>query len=185
MTVDGALPGVQPMTDDVAAFEALVRQNDRWILALASRLTGRVEDAQEVAQEAFSRLHANRKSIGSDEQVRPWLRTVTVNLCRDLARKRARSLVVVSEECVALAAVDSNPETDASDRQREEILRAALLRLSEKERTALVLRELEGLTTMEVAVITGVTEAAVRGDIMRARLKLRKLLAKRLGRQGQ
>ena len=65
MTVDGALPGVRGMADDLveraragdmAAFEALVRRHDRRILALAWRLTGQLEDAQDVIQDALSRL---------------------------------------------------------------------------------------------------------------------------------
>jgi len=60
---------------------------------------------------------------------------------------------------VDFAAVrESSPEEEASGQQREEILRSALQRLTAKERTALVLRELEGLTTAEVAKITGVAE---------------------------
>ena len=70
------------------------------------------------------------------------------------------------------------------ERQREQILRIALQRLTGKERTALVLRELEGLTTTEVAQITGVTEATVRVHIAHGRLKLRKALSGLLGRVG-
>ena len=70
------------------AFEALVRRHDRRVLSLASRLTGRLEDAQEVAQESFSRLYKNLNLFRSDDEVGPWLRRVTVNLCRDLARRK-------------------------------------------------------------------------------------------------
>jgi RNA polymerase sigma-70 factor (ECF subfamily) len=93
-----APPGVPGVMDDLveraregsaAAFEALVRRHDRRrMLSLASRLTGRLEDAQEVAQESFSRLYKNLKRIRSDDEVGPWLRVVTVSRCRDLARRR-------------------------------------------------------------------------------------------------
>ena len=191
-TVDGALLGVPGMMDDLVerarqgsavAFEALVRRHDRRMLGLASRLTGRLEDAQEVAQESFSRLYQKLNLFRSDDEVGPWLRTVTVNLCRDLARRKARSPIVVNEELILRAAVESNPEWAASDREREGILRNALQSLTERERTALVLRELEGLNTLEVAEIMGVAAATVRVQIMQARLKLRKLLAKQLGRE--
>src|SRR3984957_4297394 len=159
------------------AFEELARRHDRRVLALAWRLTGRLEDAQDVTQEALSRLHRNLRLLLSEEEVAPWPRTVTVNLCRDIARRKLRSPIVASDEWVSRAAGESNPEAEASDRQRETNLRAALQRLTEKERTALVLRELEGLTTGEVAKITGVTEATVRVHILHGRLKLRKLLS--------
>jgi RNA polymerase sigma-70 factor (ECF subfamily) len=192
MTVDGALPGVQNMADDlveragagsVAAFEALVRRHDRRMLALAWRLTGQLVDAQDIIQDALSRLHANLHRFQSEDEVGPWLRTVTVNLCRDLARRKRRSPVVAGEELISQAAAEANPEEEASGQQREEILRSALQRLTAKERTALVLRELEGMTTAEVAKITGVAEATVRVQILHARLKLRKLLSGRLERE--
>jgi RNA polymerase sigma-70 factor (ECF subfamily) len=190
-TVDEALPAVTGMMDDLVEraraggqrpSEDLVRRHDRRVLSLASRLTGHLEDAQEVAQESFSRLYKNLNLLHSDDDVGPWLRIVTVNLCRDLARRKARSPVVVNEELISRAAAESNPEWAASDREREGILRTALQSLTERERTALVLRELEGLNTLEVAKIMGVAAATVRVQIMQARLKLRKLLAKQLGR---
>ncbi len=193
-TVDEMLPCVTGMMDDLVqqaraggqtAFEALVRRHDRWVLSLASRLTGRLEDAQEVAQESFSRLYKNLNLFQSDDEVGPWLRRVTVNLCRDLARRKARSPVIMSEELISRAAAESNPEWAAADREREEILRTALQSLTERERTALVLRELEGLNTLEVAEIMGVAATTVRVQIMQARLKLRKLLKRQLGRVGK
>jgi RNA polymerase sigma-70 factor (ECF subfamily) len=193
-TVDGVALGVPSVMDDLVqlarageqtAFEALVRRHERRVLGLASRLTGRLADAQDVAQESFSRLYKNLDRLGSDDEVGPWLRMVAVNLCRDLARRKARSLVVVSEELVSRAAADSNPEWAASDREREGILRNALQSLTERERTALVLRELEGLSTLEVAEIIGVAATTVRVQIMQARLKLRKLLAKQLGSESK
>ena len=143
-TVDEVLPGVTGMMDDLVerasaggqrAFEDLVRRHDRRVLALASRLTGRLEDAQEVAQESFSRLYKNLNLLHSDDEVGPWLRVVTVNLCRDLARRKARSPVVVNEVLISRATAESNPECAASDREREGILRTALQGLTERERT--------------------------------------------------
>ena len=190
-TVDGALPDIPDVSDDLVelmragsavAFEALMQRYDRRMLALALRLTGRQEDAQEVAQEAFSRLYKNLELLRSDDEVGPWLRMVVVNLCKDLARRKARSPIAVNEELISRAVAESNPESAASDRERERILRSALQSLTERERTALVLRELEGLNTLEAAEIMGIAAATVRVQIMHARLKLRKLLAKQLGR---
>src|SRR5439155_13681181 len=130
-----------------------VQRYDRRMLALALRLTGRLEDAQEVAQESFSRLYKNLELLRSDDEVGPWLRMVVVNLCKDLARRKARSPIVVNEELISRAVAESNPESAASDRERERILQSALQSLTERERTALVLRELEGLNTLEAAEI--------------------------------
>lgn len=164
------------------AFEALVECNQRRVMALAIRLTGSVEDAKEVTQDAFVRLHANLHQFTADDQIQRWLRVVTVNLCRDAARRRPP--VHVQHDATASArSAAPTPEADACSRETEAILQAALLRLTARERAALVLREFEELTTAEVADVMGVAEATVRVLIMQARLKLRKLLAGRLGKE--
>src|SRR2546429_4978952 len=135
MTVDGALPSVRGMADDLveraragdmAAFEALVRRHHRRMLALAWRLTGQLEDAQDVIQDALSRLHGNLHRFQSEDEVAPWLRTVVVNLCRDLARRKRRSPLVAREESISRAAGGANPEEETAGQQKGEILKSAL-----------------------------------------------------------
>src|SRR5260370_17673344 len=71
---------------DLAAFEEIVRMHEKQVLNTAWRLLGRLEDAQDVAQEAFLRLYSNLKKLDDVRQVRPWLYRVTVNLCYDHRR---------------------------------------------------------------------------------------------------
>lgn len=169
-------------TGDLDAFEQLVALHERRVFSLALRLTGSVEDAKDATQEAFIRLHRKIGQIDSGRGVGPWLYSVAVNACRDIGRERQRSRLVAMENWASLAAADSaaGPEGLYADRQREERLRAVLHRLPEKERAALLLREMEGLTTEEVARILGSSGATVRSQISMARLKLRKLLRGKL-----
>jgi RNA polymerase sigma-70 factor (ECF subfamily) len=160
------------------AFEALAQSHRNRIFALASRLTGSIADAEEIVQDVLLRLHKHHAELPSDAAVRAWLRSVTLNLCRDRMR---RNLLRKTEELSAVASNALSPEHLASHAERERLLRAALQRLTERERTALVLRELEGLTTAEVAAHMDVAEATVRVTIMQARLKLRTLLAETIG----
>ena len=168
---------------DLDAFEQIVALHERRIFALALRLTGSVEDAKDAAQEAFVRLHRKIGQIDSSRGVGPWLYSVTVNACRDIGRDRQRSRLVPVENWAALAPPSSDPSPEGlyADRQREEQLRTVLGRLPEKERAALLLREMEGLSTGEVARILGSSEATVRSQICTARLKLRKLLGRKWG----
>jgi len=169
-------------TGDLDAFEQLVALHERRVFSLALRLTGSVEDAKDATQEAFLRLHRKIRQIDSGRGVGPWLYSVTVNACHDIGRDRQRSRLVAMENWQSLAPADavSTPEDLFADRQREERLRAVLHRLPEKERAALVLREMEGLTTEEVAHILGSSGATVRSQISMARLRLRKLLRGKL-----
>ena len=165
---------VLPMTRaaDADEFENLMRAHERQVLGVALRLTGNLADAQDVAQEVFFRLHRSRASLR--EEVGGWLYRVTVNACADLARRRkVRPMVALDRDVRSDAASPDSEIARKADRAR---IDEALLRLGEKERAALVLREMEGLSTAEVASALGSTEATIRVQICKARLKLRELL---------
>jgi RNA polymerase sigma-70 factor (ECF subfamily) len=166
---------------DLDAFERLVELHERRIFALALRLTGNIEDAKDATQETFIRLHGNLRQIDCSRSAGPWLYTVTVNACRDIGRRRQRSRLIPMDEFVTAAAPDpaAGPEGLCSGREMEEQLRHALRRLPEKERAALLLREMEGLSTAQVAEVLGNSEVTVRSQISSARTKLRKLLGRK------
>lgn len=153
-----------------SALDELIQEHQRWVLALAWRLTGNSADAEDVAQEAFLRLH--RSAIPAD-QAGGWLRRVVVNLCIDQARRNGRLIPMPQRE---LLSPSETPDVSAGRAEEYERLRHALKRLSERERAALVLRDIEGLSTAEVAALMGTAEPTVRVQIARARLKLRELL---------
>jgi RNA polymerase sigma-70 factor (ECF subfamily) len=147
--------------------------HERRVLGLALRLTGNLDDAQDAAQEVFLRLHRNFRTLGSAD-VAPWLHRVTVNVCTDLSRRRkSRPVVAIDRDH---ASADPGPEEQIQLERRRQLLAAALARLGDKERAALVLRDLVGLSTAEVAEALGSTESTVRVQISKARLKLREWL---------
>src|SRR5580658_8398760 len=117
---------------DLEAFELLMRQHERLVLATALRLTGNMEDAQDISQEVFLRLY---KNLGK-----------------------------VQAEAALPAAV--------TQAERRRVLEMSLRLLPEKERAALVLRDLEGLSTEEVARALGSSEATVRSQVSKARAKV-------------
>jgi RNA polymerase sigma-70 factor (ECF subfamily) len=156
---------------DRAAFEQVVLRHERRVLLTACHLLGRWEDAQDAAQEVFVRLHRYLGRFDDALDLAPWLYRMTVNVCRDLSRKRP-----------AHAELDPNaadpaggPERSARSAEERRILQAVLRKLPEKERAALVLRDLEGLPTSAVAQILGSSEATVRSQVSSARLRIFKL----------
>ncbi len=86
----------------LAAFDSLMRQYERLVLATALRLTGNLEDAQDASQEVFLKLYRNLGKLEDREDLAPWLYRVTVNVCRDLRRKKPAS----AEEADAAAPGD-------------------------------------------------------------------------------
>jgi RNA polymerase sigma-70 factor, ECF subfamily len=173
-------PGIAEIAETVVTekrpltFEQAFTMHERMVYRTALRLLGRPEDAQDAAQEVFLRLHRHWWRLRSRADVAPWLYRVTVNVCRDIGRKR-HAEVPVEEAGLAEA-----PSADPERAQRASLLERALARLPEKERLALVLREMEGLATSEVAAALGSAEGTVRSQISRARLRLREMLKGRL-----
>jgi RNA polymerase sigma-70 factor (ECF subfamily) len=161
---------------DVSAFERIVVRYERRVLSLAWRLLGRPEDAQDASQEVFLRAFRYLHRFDARRPFEPWLMKMTVNVCYDLGRKRRQQ---------PDASLDPNrvsgmggPYDDLQSQEQKRILHAALQDLPEKERAAIVLRDIEGLSTAETAEILGSSEATVRSQICTARLKIRKAIGR-------
>jgi RNA polymerase sigma-70 factor, ECF subfamily len=161
---------------DRAAFETLLAQHERAVLRTALRLLGQLDLAQDAAQEVFLRMHKYLGSFQADRELGPWLYRMVLNVCRD-QRKRTAGMNVVPLDAVdepfATKAGVMEIEAGLDRDRRRELLSRALLLLPEKERAALVLRDIEGLATAEVARILGSSETTVRSQICTGRVKLK------------
>ncbi len=153
---------------DAAAFEAILRAHEAMVARTALRLLGNRTDAQDAAQEVFLKLHRRLGQIDDTRNLPGWLYRVTVNVCRDMLKRRPQTGPLPD----TLTAV----VVDEARKDQMQLIERALLRLTEKERAALTLRDLEGLPTREVAEILGSSEATVRSQVADARLKIRKIL---------
>jgi RNA polymerase sigma-70 factor (ECF subfamily) len=153
-------------TGDRVAFESIMRQYERPVLATALRLLGNLADAQDASQEVFLKLYRGLGRVTS-ENIAGWLYRVTVNVCHDMRRRSP------ANPLDDLASPRCDPQGDLLEAERRELVLRSLRRLSERERQALVLRDLEGLSTAEVARAMGSAEATVRSHIANARLKMR------------
>ena len=159
---------------DLAAFDVLMRQYERLVLVTALRLLGRLEDAQDASQEVFLRLYRNLNKVGASGDLSGWLYRVTINVCHDARRKQQPSGPV--EDADELPALTADPQRTVVEAERRRALEMSLRMLSEKERAVLVLRDLEGLSTEEVARALGTTAATVRSQVSKARVKARDFL---------
>ncbi len=139
------------------------------------RLTGDPDLAADAAQEAFVRLVERPPQ---DRHLRAWLFAVATNVVRDSARARARwmKLLSASPDRAPLGDVPALPDADAERGERRKLVRAALERLSWKERTVLLMRE-EGFAHHEIAVAVGTTTGSVGTMLARALNKLSNELA--------
>jgi RNA polymerase sigma-70 factor (ECF subfamily) len=181
---DGAPSGLlaAARAGDLSGFERLMRRYERMVLVTALRLAGNLPDAQDVSQEVFLKLYRNLGKLEEDA-LTTWLYRVTVNACYDLRRRRGRRPESPVEEAGQLAAAGDDPQQALTEAERRRVLELSLRMLPEKERAAIVLRDLEGLPTPEVARVLGSSEATVRSQISKGRVKMRGFVERYFGRR--
>lgn len=166
---------------DLAAFEQIVTRYERIVLRVARRLLADSEMARDAAQEVFLRLHGKLSKFQEEKDLAPWLYRMTVNLCHDLRRRSKPSVTLDLVPALRDAALD--PEQAMELLQRQELVAAALEELSPREREAIVLRDLEGLSTAEVARVLRSSEGTVRSQISTGRVKIKRFILAQLRRR--
>ena len=157
---------------DGRAFDRLMLETQERVVGVAWRLLGSREDARDAAQEVYLRVFRHLGRFRAGEDFRGWLYRITVNVCRDAARRRRRT--PVSDAAPPDPGRPAEAEEALLGAERWERLLEALAALPAKERAALVLRDLEGLTSDQVARVLGSRPATVRGQIASARVRIRR-----------
>ena len=166
---------------DAASFEQLLKAHEVLVLRIAQRLLLDRDEARDAAQEVFLRLHRSLDRFDGERPLKPWLYRTTVNICHDFRRKRRR---VVSLEAASNArSLGPSPYAQLATLERWRLVERALETIPERERDAIVLRDLEGLETAEVAGILGTNESTVRSQISKGRLKIRQFIESQAGRK--
>lgn len=164
---------------DVGAFEALAGIHADRLYTVALRFLGDCDEAEEVLQETLLRAWRGIRRFEGRAMVFTWLYRIAVNESnRALERRQRRRInAPVNERAVELAAPSRDgPASRAERRELREELQIAIGQLSAPCRTALVLRDIEGLSTREAAEIAGVGEAAFKSRLHQARLSVRALV---------
>jgi RNA polymerase sigma factor (sigma-70 family) len=166
----------------VAQFSSFYTQNRTELIAHANRIIKDKAKAEEVTQEALVRFMLAAPELESDNHALSYLHRTIENLCIDLfrAEKRRPNLVALddaSAEVEATWQVSGDHSQAISEAEDAAIIRQALSLLSPSERAALVMWEVEGRSTAEIAKELGIKESAVRHTVSRARASLRKVLS--------
>ena len=164
---------------DTASFEHLITRYERRVMNIAMRILGCHDDAHDAAQEVFLRVFKYLHRLDLGKPIEPWLMRMTVNVCHDIGRKnrqhRNTSFEYTTSESISTSQSD-NPYAGLAEEQERQMLWKALACLSENERVAIVLRDVEGLSTAEVAAVLESPEVTVRSRISRGRLKLKEIV---------
>lgn len=164
---------------DPSEFQKLVREYQDRIYNLCRYMLGNPQDAQDAAQDAFLKAYKNLGDFRPEASLYSWLYRIAVNTCLDYRKKTSATALKgepISEE---EPTGDPSPEATYESRRISETVQSALRKLPEKLRSAIVLREIEGLSYEEIAEILRTSVGTVKSRISRAREELRGALLKR------
>ena len=159
---------------DTAAFEELMVLSQQRVAQIAWAILGDREDVKDAVQETFLRLYRFLGRYDANRDFHGWLARIAVNVCRDALRRRKRGFEPLCE----IESTEPRADAELIHRSDLALLRRAVDALPPKERLAVILREVEGLPTDEVATVLGSTVTTVRVQISRARAKLRAWMEK-------
>jgi RNA polymerase sigma-70 factor, ECF subfamily len=168
---------------DLDAFNALVDLHQRLVFNVCLRMLGNRTAAEDAAQEAFLSAYRHIDAC-KGAHFRAWLLRIAANACTDELRRRQRRPAISLDapqplDAPPLDAPDPapGPEAEALRSEQRRSIAAALLRLPEDQRLAVVLCDVQGLAYDEIAEATGVSLGTVKSRIARAREKLRRELS--------
>lgn len=177
------------LAGDDRGWEQLVKVYNRRTYNLCYRFTGNISEAEDLTQEVFIKVFRMLGTFDpAQSQFGTWLNRVTRNHLVDHYRRtsRDRSTASLDDEEARIeprAAPASDPMTGVEDRERKDLLQAALARLSPDMREVVILRDLQGLEYAEIAQILGAPEGTVKSRLNRGRLELAHVL-KRINKTG-
>jgi RNA polymerase sigma-70 factor (ECF subfamily) len=160
-------------------FEALIEQYADRLYSVALRITGSPEDAEDATQDAFLSAFQHRESFRGAAAVSTWLYRIAVNaaLQRVRARRPAAPLEPSAEEPLVVVDWSEDLPRRVELDELHDVIERGIALLPDGERAALVLRDVEGLSTAEAAAVLELSEAALKSRLHRARVLLRRYLS--------
>ena len=165
---------------DEMAFREVVERYQSKVFSIIFGILRNRNDAEDIAQQVFAKVYFSIKSFDFRSSLLTWIYKITVNECYDyLRKKRVRKLVYESDFSQEDAqrmeasepAVDGSVPADTRLAQRDLILKL-LSKVSEEERSLILLKEVEGHSVEELAGMTGLNENTIKVKLFRTRQKL-------------
>jgi RNA polymerase sigma-70 factor, ECF subfamily len=173
---------------DPEAFEELVKRHQRTVYALLYQLAPDWSDTSDLAQEVFIRIWRSINNLRNPSAFRSWMTQIVTNIFYDELRKRPRRVPTISMDegfetdesgeptTRDIPDTSAQPDDIVLSREVSDEIRQSMSKLPEQFRTAIVLREVEGLSYEEIAILTKTEMGTVKSRIARARAKLQEML---------
>jgi RNA polymerase sigma-70 factor (ECF subfamily) len=157
------------------AFATLVDRYQRRAFAVALRMLGRRQDAEDAVQQAFLRLYEARAAYDSRWRLSTWFYRILINACVDELRRRRPQVPLKDWD----DATDDSPQRSVETAERDRLLQGALNTVPVEARIVLTLYYGDGLSYREIGTIRGISVNTVKTHLRRGRLALRKALRAR------
>ncbi|MBI3070719.1 MAG: sigma-70 family RNA polymerase sigma factor [Deltaproteobacteria bacterium] len=172
---------------DRSAFKELVELYQKKVFVVAYGMVHNADDAMDIAQEAFVKIHRNLRRFKGTSSFYTWIYRIVLNLSIDFLRREGRLPTVDFDDTMshdqvadggdfAFTHATEDPGMGIDKRRMSAILHRAIDDLSANHRAAIVLREIEGLSYSEIAKIMDCSEGTVMSRLHHARLRLQSAL---------
>jgi len=170
--------------DDAAAFAQLVELYQQRVVAVMHHLLGKLDNAEDLAQEVFLRIYRIRKKYRPKAKFSTWLFTIANNLAMNARRDRARRPAVQLDpqesgpmpQAPSMSGREPAPSSGLVQQELAIVIRKALDELNDRQRMAVVLNKFEDMGYAEIAEVMELSTKAVKSLLSRARARLREVL---------
>lgn len=187
---DGTLIENYLKTKELSNFKTLIKRYQNRVYSAAYRILGSAEEAEEVVQDTFVKVHQNLDKFRHQASFSSWVFRITHNLCMDIMRTKQRrngfQLLSFDPQCSeddnSLLKVGDlpdemlNPAQQLDSDEQEHMIAESIGKLPDNQRAVVVLHDIEGFSYQEIADITGASIGTVRSRLHYGRIKLRELL---------
>ncbi len=163
-----------------AAFREIVERYQSKVFSIIHGIVRQRNDSEDIAQQVFAKVYFSIRKFDFRSSLITWIYKITVNECYDyLRKKKVRKLVYESDMSedevrrveVSEPAVDQKPLAD-SDLARRDYIAKLMSKVTDEERSLLMMKEVEGHSVEELAGMTGMNENTIKVKLFRARQKL-------------
>lgn len=161
---------------DEDRFTKTVQEYFQMVYSVAWRIIGNAEDAKDIAQETFIKLHRKFNRYSRKKELRPWLYRIAVNSAIDYLRRRQRKKEIEFDPEIHGPQFAIHGKQELNDRETYQIIINASEILPPKQKAVFVLRDIEGLAFGEIAKTLKCSQNAVRSHLSHARAALRKII---------
>ncbi len=168
---------------DHDAFAELVGRHQNAVVGTVAKMLGNATDAEDISQQVFMRIWRHAKRYRPEAKFTTYLFTITRNLVFNETRRRSRKKEVSSDErqetsnATISDSPDRQPDAELLQAEMRRAVDAAIAKLPDAQRLAVVLRRYEQMPYEEIAEVLGITVSAVKSLLFRARTTLREALA--------